>query len=54
MGTEFLKDQYNFLLNEKKNKLEKLKKKKETKQKSKVHHFFSFNFFRFLSKIVLL
>jgi hypothetical protein len=38
MGTELLKDKYNFLINDQKKKLEKLKKKKEMVQTTKVSH----------------
>ena len=40
MGTELLKEQYNFLVNDQKTKLQKLKQKKQMMSQSNVKHIY--------------
>ena len=40
MGTELLKEQYNFLVNDQKTKLQKLKQKKQMMNQSNVKHIY--------------
>jgi hypothetical protein len=40
MGTELLKEQYNFLVNDQKTKLQKLKQKKQMMNQSNVEHIY--------------
>ena len=40
MGTELLKEQYNFLVNDQKTKLQKMKQKKQMMNQSNVEHIY--------------